>query len=1383
MKRQLCLSWVCAFLWAVCAAAAGGEALAVDKKQYEYADDMPIGVSLQNLGKDVEYTLLALDTYNRLWYEQPVKGNAPAQPLALTLHVPRMKGFTLALQRVDKDGGVQVVAACPVRLNARGGNIVRPDNFVHMIYGGAAESKKVYRAMRNAGLNGGMTCYEYQPGTRLAVNDFDYYHEFAAGYKLPLQGGSFDVERNWFIHNNDARCASVREDVLGHGELKKKALARLDPQNAFDAAYAQYQAACAKGREEAAVLRQAKEPWTVKTTMGAGSLGGLRATLAHLRGEFFLHRQFNWYNPDENAFAVRDIQRTVVDDWPNQPLGYSIGDEISNTNFANPFDYDYSEATLNLFREWLKKEYASLDALNAQWGTRFQQWPDVIPYTTDETKILNMPQYKRRMLDLFTSHPGSHDPPKGFSIPWDKRTPPAQRNYSSWSDFRTFQDTAWAEALGGIARAARQIDPNTPLGIVGTQAPAAFGGWDYDKLLHSDMNWIEAYDICCAKDIVRSLSKTLLPEKRWVMTRTHFGSGESGKYSLWSYVFLRDHNNVVWQLAGDDSGYFSDTASARMTERAVTQRATLLEIIDGIGRAFFQSEEPAFPLGIYLSQRSVQANWMMDSESDGSTWVQRFSSYEGANSTQNAANVSWTKLLDDLGYEYDFVGQTRLLAGDLFKGGCKVLILPKTVALSDAEAKALRQYVADGGSIIADNMTGELDGHCKARPDFQGALDRLFGIKRANYGLSEGYKEDAETSPCFLLEPAVAGPMTFKDPGDPLAKGYAPQKFFYVTESGVQEAGAKALATQGGQAGFFLNQHGQGKTLYMAASFLHYREDRLDAPAVAAVRAVMGNVLRDWAKLEPAGSMAIQGQPARTIRYHGYTFGENAWLYGLIPNVSVSQDSLGNVHIHGLDSVEPQEVEVRLAHGGHIYECRTGRYLGNGSIARTKMSPIEGLALSVLPYKVDGVTLSAEGRELADGVLRVDLVARLRVPEGTPTASHLLRFQTFNPKDMRVRYSTALVNCDKKGEARASVLLSLNDSAGAWRFSVVDIHTGLGSAAVAVEKKSARLRDLKIQDDPYQKGSAVVDAIPDGELTAKPAVFMAMRSAQAEVSKDKKKLIAKAQVVLEPENDALPHGTLTVFDRLSPELKQTFQLADVLKAGQRAVDVVLERPLSEVRDMELHAVSEADGDKREDSTLLRLGCGAFGTPKLDGELGDPVWAQASVLGDFRQLDGRTSSAYPVKARVAADDKYFYVALEADAGGAQNLVDKAVPRKGGEWYGTVNAVEILIGKTHASQPRCMLTVTWNGGQLDKLPGGGRVAWDVVAKKTEKGWNAEARIPLDALGCGAPGRGDVWLINFTSYVFRPNEEISQYAPQGRDDFNLAKFGRVIMLGNPR
>src|SRR5262249_29624451 len=80
-------------------------------------------------------------------------------------------------------------------------------------------------------------------------------------------------------------------------------------------------------------------------------------------------------------------------------------------------------------------------------------------------------------------------------------------------------------------------------------------------------------------------------------------------------------------------------------------------------------------------------------------------------------------------YQYDLLTTEQIEAGKL--PNYRALILPDSIALSDVEAQAIRQFLTRGGLLIADTETGLMNGH--ATWQSEGRLDDVLGIKRSQF--------------------------------------------------------------------------------------------------------------------------------------------------------------------------------------------------------------------------------------------------------------------------------------------------------------------------------------------------------------------------------------------------------------------------------------------------------------------------------------------------------------------------------------------------------------------------------------------------------------------------------------------------------------------------
>jgi hypothetical protein len=181
----------------------------------------------------------------------------------------------------------------------------------------------------------------------------------------------------------------------------------------------------------------------------------------------------------------------------------------------------------------------------------------------------------------------------------------------------------------------------------------------------------------------------------------------------------------------------------------------------------------------------------------------------------------WCKTLEDIGYQYDFVSYLDVEEGSVnLSERFRVIILPKTLCLSEKEAAALRQFVAEGGTLVADAMCGLMDAHGKARP--AGVLDTLFGIKRdpsAGYMNGKGLSEiDAERyeKPFLARFPFYEGAWRYR--GLPvMERGTTPD----VTAAGQKVQGAAGEEDRRASV-LISTSYGRGRTIYLNLSPLAY---------------------------------------------------------------------------------------------------------------------------------------------------------------------------------------------------------------------------------------------------------------------------------------------------------------------------------------------------------------------------------------------------------------------------------------------------------------------------------------------------------------------------------------------------------------------------------
>jgi hypothetical protein len=416
-----------------------------------------------------------------------------------------------------------------------------------------------------------------------------------------------------------------------------------------------------------------------------------------------LVRDFCLDDPQWRGWAQEQVQHIASRNAPHQPLAYNLRDELSTTYSANPFDYDFNPIVLARFRRWLQNQYRSLAALNYEWETAFANWQDVTPFTTD--------QIKNRMASGEAHPRGNPDWQQLEALKFDPATArqsPTRWNFSPWADFRTYMDSSLADALDDLRKAAHSVDPQTPVGIEGTQMPNAFGGYDLWKLSQA-LDWVEAYDIGNARQIFGSF----MPG-RPILTTVFESDTAHARRRLWHLLLEGDRGCIVWW--SEDCLDFKSADDA-LTAKAKALAPVLREMTSPLAQLFLNAEPERDPIFILYSQPSVQVDWLLESTVDGSTWLRRFSSFEAAHNHAAQARDGWLKALEDLGYSPQFISSEQIESGQLGTGSNAVLILSSAFALSGKEVQKLNDFTGGAAQehLLFDDWPGTFDQHGKLR--------------------------------------------------------------------------------------------------------------------------------------------------------------------------------------------------------------------------------------------------------------------------------------------------------------------------------------------------------------------------------------------------------------------------------------------------------------------------------------------------------------------------------------------------------------------------------------------------------------------------------------------------------------------------------------------
>jgi hypothetical protein len=364
------------------------------------------------------------------------------------------------------------------------------------------------------------------------------------------------------------------------------------------------------------------------------------------------------------AIAAR-LTSMVHDQSRYHPLFYNLADESGIGDLAAAWDADIAPSSLDGMRSWLRTQYPDLPALNQEWGTGFARWEDVVPELTDAAMA-------------------RHDD-----------------NYAAWADFKAWMDVAFATAVRHATDAIHTADPTALAGLEGGQVPG-WGGYDYGRLAPT-VDVMELYDVGNAQDLARAFNPGLR------LLRTSSGIGPRETHAAWHALLHGGRGMIVWDDK-DDVVRPDGTPTPRGLDIAA-RVADLHQVAKVLSGATPQRD----PVAVLYSQASFRTHWMLDHRELGSAWSGRDAEREYEDNAWRASRRQTLQRLSEIGVEPYILTSAMVEAGALRDNGLRVLILPQTIAMSQAEADAITDFAAHGGTVLTDAEAGLFDQHSRRR--------------------------------------------------------------------------------------------------------------------------------------------------------------------------------------------------------------------------------------------------------------------------------------------------------------------------------------------------------------------------------------------------------------------------------------------------------------------------------------------------------------------------------------------------------------------------------------------------------------------------------------------------------------------------------------------
>lgn len=476
----------------------------------------------------------------------------------------------------------------------------------------------------------------------------------------------------------------------------------------------------------------------------------------------------------------------------------------------------YSQAR---FREWLKAKYKTLAALNKAWYRQFTSWDQVTP-----------PRFSTIL------------------------------SYADYLDWRAFIDDKLAEDLHTRVVAIRSADPSHPItshadapGIFVSptdgygnpddwkmsQAADFFGTSIYPNMTHMWPDWLLASGL----DFIRSAG--LSYSKGFWIGELQAGQGVSGMriaqpvtaenetFWLWQVIAHGAREVAVYAWYPMSSGYESGGYGLVNLDGSITGRAKAAGDVAKVVEQNALGINLAKPAKAHVAILYDRLSYMVGGTEPTTS---KLGNAE-RDSLVGVYRAFWQKQIP-----VDFVNAPTLTEADLRP--YKIVFLPYPVMLSKHVADAVKQFVANGGMVVAEARLAWNDARGYASPVIPGfGLDRVFGAREASI-----HPEDA---PHLNLN-SSANLFGLKS-GDSIA-GAA------FAETLKPYPGAVVLAHfADGQPAIVENSYGRGKAI-LAGSFLGLAYQRSQDPAT-------GELFRSLAKMAGvAPEVRVSGAPNIEVR-------------------------------------------------------------------------------------------------------------------------------------------------------------------------------------------------------------------------------------------------------------------------------------------------------------------------------------------------------------------------------------------------------------------------------------------------------------------------------------------------------------------------------------
>ena len=712
--------------------------------------------------------------------------------------------------------------------------------------------------------------------------------------------------------------------------------------------------------------------------------------------------------------AIGEVKKTA-ERWAGYPLyHYVLGDDTR-------FPENWTAEAIAHLAVWAKERYGALDALNEAWGTDYGDFSEVRPIEQGDAVALALAA-------------GGAD----------------YGGLCRWVDQQLAREDMVVDFISTLRDETRRIDPRTPLAFQNLVFyPTYNAGGDLWRLA-------QAFD--AVGDYPNPIKHDIYRSARAEGSRHSIYSGGYGVYNYYPYYAMELYpwwsvfhnlNALNYYIGGWETDFNRRVLAPDLGPLYGYEKSLegIRELKAGVARMLFNAERRNDGVAVLYSPGSVNATAFItplpvDAKFhmgvDGLPPADPASIIPPLPKPPQWDNVhagddryvymnnweAFTALLKDVGLNYDVVSEELVEDGFLIRNKFRMLVLPLTLRVPDGMVRAIREFVREGGVVLADFAPGVFDG--RMRPGAPGVLADVFGVAYAG-GLprmawgeasveTDKWKGLGEEAGAFVSGLSALGSV--------------------LSLENVALEGADALARGGDGAPLLMvHEYGRGKVILFNMLARDYQIWRTLADEFPFRQSVAGAL--SWAGMTPRVEGWIHDaragrRPLPATEKVRFVDGDAEYI-GLLRDAQLRYDDI----IH-MSDLRPHPTVIDFGREAHVYDVRRRLYRGYRREMEEMIYPARAELYALLPYEVSGLETETA---YPPGEGRLDLRARLTTAGGERPGRHVFRLEVTGPdgRQRRAHDENCLV---EGGELKKSILLGYNADPGTWQLKVRDVASG-----------------------------------------------------------------------------------------------------------------------------------------------------------------------------------------------------------------------------------------------------------------------------------------------------------------------------------------------------